>query len=81
MMQTKHLKLSEVPAYVRDHYGINITRGTVYHWANPRMGKNGRTLSTTLRERPSRTPIQVVAIDELDMFVRINRLARFYIVW
>jgi hypothetical protein len=70
-MQSKQIRLSEVPGYVRDHYGINMTRGTAYHWANPKMGKNGRVLPTTSIDRPGMTPIRTVAVDDLDTFVRI----------
>jgi hypothetical protein len=80
MMKPKYLRLSQVPAFLEKWYGTTRSREQIYSWCDPERGLHGRHLHTTEQARPGcRTPIRVVSVTALDEWVRVNRLARFYL--
>jgi hypothetical protein len=68
----KTLRIGGVPAYVKEKYGINITRATVYNCVSKGV-RNEFLQCTKIQSRAGR-PIRVTSADDLDEFLRRSML-------
>jgi len=68
-MQTNLIRISAIPAYVAQKFGLEISRMTAYNWVNKgrRDHTSGQTVMLTKQKIAG---LHVVTLSVLDEFIR-----------